>query len=89
MLGMGEAVAEVLSTIRDMRGAGSDALTLGQYLAPSARHHPLARFVTPDEFRRIGEEARSMGFRHVSSGPLVRSSYRADEVLTAKSPLGL
>src|SRR5690554_3780595 len=80
ILGMGETEEEITTTMRDLREAGVDILTLGQYLRPSEHHIPLDRWVTPDEFRRwkeIGEQ--EMGFPHVESGPLVRSSYHAKE----------
>jgi lipoic acid synthetase len=80
ILGMGETEEEIYQTMRDLREAAVDILTLGQYLRPSAHHIPLDRWVTPDEFRRwkeIGE--RELGFQHVESGPLVRSSYHAKE----------
>ncbi|HET7275121.1 MAG TPA: lipoyl synthase [Longimicrobiaceae bacterium] len=80
ILGMGETEEEIYQTMRDMREGAVDILTLGQYLRPSEHHIPLDRWVTPDEFRRwkeIGE--RELGFRHVESGPLVRSSYHAKE----------
>ncbi len=78
MLGLGETRDEVIAVMRDLRDHGVDILTLGQYLRPSVRHLPVLRFVPPEEFldyRRIGRE---MGFGHVESGPLVRSSYHAD-----------
>ena len=80
ILGMGETEDEIFRTMRDLREAAVDILTLGQYLRPSEHHIPLDRWVTPDEFHRwktIGE--RELGFRHVESGPLVRSSYHAKE----------
>jgi len=80
ILGMGERVAEVREAMRDLREASVDILTIGQYLRPSVAHIPVARWVTPNEFRelrRIGEA--EYGFRHVESGPLVRSSYHAKE----------
>lgn len=80
ILGMGETEDEIYQTMKDLREAAVDILTLGQYLRPSAHHIPLDRWVTPEEFRRwkeIGE--REIGFRHVESGPLVRSSYHARE----------
>jgi lipoic acid synthetase len=79
ILGMGETNDEVLATMRDLRAVGVDILTLGQYLRPSSRHIPLDRYVTPDEFAMLREAGRAMGFRHVESGPLVRSSYHAWE----------
>jgi lipoic acid synthetase len=80
ILGMGETEEEIYQSMKDMREAAVDILTLGQYLRPSEHHIPLDRWVTPDEFRRwkeIGEQ--ELGFRHVESGPLVRSSYHAKE----------
>jgi lipoic acid synthetase len=80
ILGMGETEEEILRTMKDLREAAVDILTLGQYLRPSEHHIPLDRWVTPEEFRRwkeIGEN--ELGFRHVESGPLVRSSYHAKE----------
>lgn len=80
ILGMGEAVEEIREALVDLRKAAVDIVTLGQYLRPSAHHAPVARWVTPEEFadwKRIGEE--ELGFRHVESGPLVRSSYHAEK----------
>jgi len=79
MLGLGEAEEEVLTTMRDLRSAGCDILTLGQYLQPTLRHLPVAEFVPPAKFDAYGDCARAFGFVHVASGPLVRSSYHADE----------
>jgi len=79
MVGLGETWQEAVDTLRDLRAVGTDLMTVGQYLRPSAAHMPVARFYTPEEFaelRRIGER---MGFRHVESAPLVRSSYHAWE----------
>ena len=78
MLGLGEERAEVEQVLRDLRAHGCDRLTLGQYLQPSRHHLPVARFVPPEEFAELAELARSLGFDHVASGPLVRSSYHAD-----------
>ncbi len=78
MLGLGEEIEEVEAVLADLRTHGVEMLTLGQYLQPSVHHLPVARFVTPEEFDRLGEIARGMGFRHVASGPMVRSSYHAD-----------
>jgi lipoic acid synthetase len=80
MLGLGEASREIWETLNDLRRAGCAYLTLGQYLAPSAEHVRVQRYVPPEEFEKWGETARAMGFREVASGPLVRSSYRADEL---------
>jgi lipoic acid synthetase len=77
MLGLGEQNEEVLEVMSDLRVAGCDILTLGQYLQPSKVHEPVDRFVLPEEFVMFKERGVSMGFRHVESGPLVRSSYHA------------
>jgi lipoic acid synthetase len=77
MLGLGETHDELLRVFRDLRAVGCDILTLGQYLRPSAEHLPVERYLLPEEFRELGAEARALGFRHVESGPLVRSSYHA------------
>jgi len=79
MVGLGETHAEVLDTLRDLRGAGCDILTIGQYLAPSRAHHPVVAYVTPEEFTQYKEEAEGLGFLFVASAPLVRSSYMAEE----------
>lgn len=79
MLGLGESIAEVLDAFADLRIAGCDVLTLGQYLQPSPNHLQVERFVSPDEFDELGQLAQSMGFKHVASAPFVRSSYHADE----------
>lgn len=77
MLGLGESLEEVLQTISDIREQGTDILTVGQYMRPSLKHLPVERYWTPEEFDQIGHQAKSMGFRFVESGPLVRSSYHA------------
>jgi len=77
ILGMGEERAEVSATLRDLCDAGCELLTITQYLRPSARHHPVARWVRPEEFLDLSDEATGLGFGGVLSGPLVRSSYRA------------
>ena len=79
MLGLGETEPEVVAALRDLRSAGCDILTLGQYLQPTLRHLPVVEFVPPGRFGEFGQRAREMGFGHVASGPLVRSSYHADE----------
>ncbi|MBN2370809.1 MAG: lipoyl synthase [Vicinamibacteria bacterium] len=79
MTGLGESWRELLDTIRAIRLTGADALTIGQYLSPSTRHLPVARYYSPEEFRELREVSIGMGFRHVESGPLVRSSYHAEE----------
>jgi lipoyl synthase len=83
ILGMGETLGEVELVMRDLRDVDVDILTLGQYLRPSDSHIPLDRYVTPAEFRELYEIGMSMGFRHVESGPLVRSSYHAWEQVQA------
>lgn len=77
MLGLGEEIDEVLTVLRDLRAAGCDIITLGQYLRPTAKHLPVERYLDPSEFEDLGRQALSLGFRHVESGPLVRSSYHA------------
>ena len=79
MLGLGEDRDEILSVLKDLREADVDLVTLGQYLQPTRENLPVEKFYTPDEFREFRDLAYSMGFRHVASGPLVRSSYRAHE----------
>jgi lipoic acid synthetase len=81
MLGLGETVEELLEVLADLRAVNCDTLTLGQYLAPTLKHVPVARFVPPDEFAALAVLARSLGFKHVASGPFVRSSYHADEMV--------
>jgi lipoic acid synthetase len=77
MLGLGETEEEVLQVAADLRAAGVDIFTMGQYLAPSERNHPVRRYYTPDEFAELGRKAKELGFHHVESAPLVRSSYMA------------
>jgi len=79
MLGLGETEAEIMVALEDLRGAGCDILTLGQYLQPSLKHLPVVEFVSPETFAEYGRRAGEMGFVHVASGPMVRSSYHADE----------
>ena len=79
MLGVGETQDEVIETLQDLRAVGCDRITLGQYLRPSLAHLPIARYWHPDEFKQLGQIAKEMGFEHVRSGPLVRSSYHAGE----------
>ena len=82
MVGLGETRQEIRQVMQDLRDAGCEILTIGQYLAPSDDHHPVDRFVTPAEFAEIQIEAKAMGFAAVASGPLVRSSYRASELIS-------
>lgn len=84
MLGLGETLDEVRRVMRDMRAVDVDILTLGQYLQPTKLHLPVVRYVTPAEFETLRREGLAMGFRHVESGPLVRSSYHADEHVFAE-----
>ena len=79
IVGMGETTQEVLETMEDLRRVDCDLLTIGQYLRPSAKHLSIDRFYHPDEFAVLAEAGRAMGFKHVASGPLVRSSYHADQ----------
>jgi lipoyl synthase len=79
MVGLGEEWDEVLETIRSIREAGTDILTVGQYLRPSFDHLPIRRYYTPEEFDRLKEFGLGLGYAHVESGPLVRSSYHAEE----------
>jgi lipoic acid synthetase len=79
MLGLGETEEEIYQTIDDLAGVNCDVITLGQYLQPTVKHLPVAKFVHPDEFKAYKEYALSKGFRHVESGPLVRSSYHAEK----------
>jgi len=81
MLGLGEREDEILSTAHDLREAGVDIFTMGQYLAPTGNHHPVRRYYTPEEFAELGRQTRSLGFHHVESAPLVRSSYMAHRAL--------
>lgn len=78
MLGLGEMMDQVLETMRDLRNHDVDMITIGQYLQPTAHHHPVVRYWTPDEFEALRVAGEEMGFGHVASGPLVRSSYHAD-----------
>jgi lipoyl synthase len=84
MVGLGETPGEVRAVLADLRGVGCDIVTIGQYLAPSAAHLPVVRFVEPAEFEAYERDARSLGFAAVAAGPFVRSSYRAEEVFNAK-----
>ena len=77
ILGMGEERSEVSQALKDLHSAGCDLITITQYLRPTNRHHPIARWVKPEEFVELADEARAIGFKGVMSGPLVRSSYRA------------
>jgi lipoic acid synthetase len=78
MLGLGETMEQVEETLRDLRVHNVDMITIGQYLQPTAHHHPVLRYWTPEEFERLAEIGYELGFTHMASGPLVRSSYHAD-----------
>jgi len=80
ILGMGESIEEIREVMTDLKGIGCDILTMGQYLRPTRGHHPVKRFYTPEEFEGLKREGLDMGFRYVSAGPLVRSSYHASVV---------
>ena len=84
MLGLGETMEEIDAVLSDLRAVGCDVLTVGQYLRPSLKHLPVARFVPPAEFDALAERARALGFRHVEAGPLVRSSYHAESQVPGK-----
>jgi lipoic acid synthetase len=88
MLGLGETDAEILEAMRDLRAAGVDILTLGQYLRPTLNHLPVQRFVAPAEFDSYRKAALDLGFFECGSGPFVRSSYRAEQAL-ARNNAGL
>jgi lipoyl synthase len=83
MVGLGETVAEIDQVLRDLRATGCDMVTIGQYLPPSRQHLPVTEYITPRQFDLLAEKARGLGFRSVAAGPLVRSSYLADETYLA------
>lgn len=83
MVGLGETHEEILEALKDLRSVGVEIVTLGQYLRPTAKHYPVDRYVTPEEFDQLKEEALAMGFKYVASAPLVRSSYLADRAVEA------
>jgi lipoic acid synthetase len=89
MVGLGESTDELIAVFRDLGVRGVDILTVGQYLRPSRDHLPIARFYTPEEFRELRNEALRFGFRHVESGPMVRSSYHAHEQAESTSAPGI
>jgi lipoic acid synthetase len=86
IVGMGETKEELVETMRDLRSVDCDLLTIGQYLRPSAKHIPIDRFYTPPEFEELARIGEGMGFKHVAAGPLVRSSYHADQQHAAANP---
>ena len=79
MLGLGETEAEVIETMQDIRNQNVDIITIGQYLQPSKKHLPVKEFITPEQFEKYEKLGKEMGFRHVESGALVRSSYHAEK----------
>src|SRR5258708_11954473 len=85
MMGLGEAAEEIDACMDGLRAAGGDILALGQYLRPTVHHLPVVRFVTPDEFARYRAAGLARGFRECVSGPLVRSSYRAERALAGNN----
>jgi len=88
MAGLGETSDEMIEVFRDLAARSVDILSIGQYLRPSKDHLPIARFYTPEEFLMLKEQALAMGFRHVESGPLVRSSYHAHEQAESSVAVG-
>jgi len=84
MVGLGETREELLAVLADLRSVGCDILTIGQYLAPSPEHHPVVRFVPPEEFDELRAGALELGFAAVAAGPFVRSSYQAQEVFEGR-----
>ncbi|MGO8699623.1 MAG: lipoyl synthase [Limisphaerales bacterium] len=89
MLGLGEKEEELLEALADLRGVKCDILTLGQYLQPTLRHLPVVEFISPEKFAHYKERALGMGFLHVASGPMVRSSYHADEFMPPETSSNL
>ena len=87
MVGLGETREELLDVFRDLRANYVDILTVGQYLRPTPEHLPVDRYWRPEEFEDLKAEAKAMGFRHVECGPLVRSSYHAEEQVAGAAPL--
>jgi lipoyl synthase len=86
MVGLGETTEELVDVFRDLGQRGVDILSIGQYMRPSRDHLPIARFYPPEEFVYLKEQALRFGFRHVESGPMVRSSYHAQEQAEATAP---
>ena len=87
MVGLGESRKEIKKTMEDLRSVECDLLTVGQYLRPTKKHHPIIRFYSPREFQESKKDGINMGFKHVAAGPLVRSSYHADEQHTAATDI--
>lgn len=89
MLGLGETDAEVIETLRDLANIGVSIVTIGQYLRPTAKHLPIARYATPETFDELAAIGRSLGLAHVQSSPLTRSSYHAREAATTASSVAV
>ena len=87
MVGLGETFEEIIDTMKDLRRVNCDLMTIGQYLRPSLKHSPISKWYTPQEFEELKDEGENLGFKHIASGPLVRSSYHADEQHTAATLL--
>ena len=87
MVGLGETFEEIIDTMKDLRMVNCDLMTIGQYLRPSVKHSPISKWYTPQEFEELKDEGENLGFKHIASGPLVRSSYHADEQHTAATLL--
>ena len=87
MVGLGETFEEIIDTMMDWRRVICDLMTIGQYLRPSLKHSPISKWYTPQEFEELKDEGENLGFKHIASGPLVRSSYHADEQHTAAALL--
>ena len=87
MVGLGETFEEIIDTMKDLRRVNCDLMTIGQYLRPSVKHSPISKWYTPQEFEELKDEGENLGFKHIASGPLVRSSYHADEQHTAATLL--
>ena len=87
MVGLGETFEEIIDTMKDLRRVNCDLMTIGQYLRPTVKHSPISKWYTPQEFEELKDEGENLGFKHIASGPLVRSSYHADEQHTAATLL--
>ena len=87
MVGLGETFEEIIDTMKDLRRVNCDLMTIGQYLRPTVKHSPISKWYTPQEFEELKDEGENLGFKHIASGPLVRSSYHTDEQHTAATLL--
>ena len=88
MVGLGEEISEVEQVMADLRAHDCNMLTIGQYLQPSKHHLPVQRYVTPEEFASLAELGKRLGFNHIASAPLVRSSYHAEQQVLGENPTG-